>query len=75
MIQITEYIEFLKKELQNKTENETMLIKTLCNVIAYVLISITVISCFVVISYFWSPQYFDEYNNDSKNLTIEGGEK
>lgn len=75
MIQITEDIEFLKKELQKKTEHETMLIKTLCNVIAYVLISITVISCFVAISYFWSPQYFDEYNNDSKNLTIEGGEK
>ena len=51
-----------------------MLIKTLCNVIKYVLISITIISCAAIASYFWSPQEFNEYNNDSKNLTLERGE-
>lgn len=65
---------FLKEELRKKTEYETLLIKTLCNVIKYVLISITIISCVVVGSYFWSPQTYDEYNQDSKNVTVEGVE-
>ena len=66
--------ELLKEELRKKTLHETLLIEALCNVIKYILISITVISCVVVASYFWSPQSYDEYNQDSKNVTVEGSE-
>lgn len=70
-------IEFLKGQLEIKAKHEMLLIKVLCNVILYILISITVISCVAVACYFFSPQTYDEYNNNSKNnvkSSLKGGE-
>ena len=71
-------IEFLKGQLEIKAKHEMLLIKALCNVILYILISITVISCVAVACYFFSPQTYDEYNNNSKNAIeghLKGGDK
>ena len=65
--------EVLLEELHRKTENEEKLIIALCGVIKGVLIAITIISIVVAVSYFWSPQTYDEYNQDSKNFNLEGG--
>ena len=65
--------EVLLEELHRKTGNEEKLIIALCGVIKGVLIAITIISIVVAVSYFWSPQTYDEYNQDSKNFNLEGG--
>ena len=67
--------DFLIKELQRKAENEQKLIIALCGVIRGILVSITIISSVAIASYFWSPQSYDEYNQNSKNsVAIEEGE-
>ena len=70
-----ELIKILMEELQKKSENEKKLIIALCGVIKGILISITIISIVVAISYFWSPQDYTEYNQESKNISMEGGEE
>ena len=69
-----ELTEVLLEELKRKTENEEKLIIALCGVVKGILIAITIISIVVAISYFWSPQDYTEYNQESKNISM-GGEK
>ena len=69
-----ELTKVLLEELQRKTENEEKLIIALCGVVKRILTAITIISIVVAVSYFWSPQSYDEYNQDSKNYSVEGGE-
>lgn len=70
-----ELAEVLLEELQRKTENEERLIIALCSVVRSILIAITIISIVVAVSYFWSPQDYTEYNQESKNISMEGGEE